>query len=210
MSANKIKQAPNIKTEERIKKAARIVFHKKGFAATRTRDIAKEANINIALLNYYFRSKEKLFELIMMETVTGFLQNMGIVFNDETSTFEEKIQVVAEKYIDLLIKEPEVPIFMMSEIRSNGAKILEKLPAAKSILQSVFIKQYSEFVKKGEIRKPNPLHFLMNLMGLVIFPFISSPLIKKVSRISDRQFNQLMLERKKLVPVWIKAITKAG
>jgi AcrR family transcriptional regulator len=48
-------------TEDKIKNAAKIVFHKKGYAAARTRDIAEEAGINLALLNYYFRSKEKLF-----------------------------------------------------------------------------------------------------------------------------------------------------
>lgn len=59
-------------TEEKIKEAARTVFHKKGFAATRTRDIAEEAGINLALLNYYFRSKQRLFELIMVETTAAF------------------------------------------------------------------------------------------------------------------------------------------
>ncbi len=63
---NKI-ETPDQSTEEKIKEAARTVFTRKGYAATRTRDIAKEANINLALLNYYFRSKEKLFGLIMME-----------------------------------------------------------------------------------------------------------------------------------------------
>ena len=64
--AKKIKPEEQISTEEKIKEAARTVFMKKGFSATRTRDIADEAGINLALLNYYFRSKEKLFELVIM------------------------------------------------------------------------------------------------------------------------------------------------
>src|SRR6478735_3139559 len=103
MAAKKDRQLPDINTEEKIKVAARLLFHKKGFAGTRTRDIAEQAGINLALLNYYFRSKKKLFELIMLETLSGFLQNMGIVFNDESSTLEEKVQRTAEKYIDLLM-----------------------------------------------------------------------------------------------------------
>ena len=94
---------------------------------------------------------------------------MGIVFNDETTTLEKKIQLVAEKYIDLITEEPEIPLFIMSEIRSHGAAILEKLPAAKMILQSAFIKQYKEAAKNGKLAEPNPLHFLMNLMGLYLF-----------------------------------------
>src|SRR3954470_1649970 len=78
--------------EEKIKAAARVVFHQKGFAATRTRDIAQEAGINLALLNYYFRSKQKLFDLIMAETVSAFMQNMVLVLNDEKTTLAHKIQ----------------------------------------------------------------------------------------------------------------------
>jgi AcrR family transcriptional regulator len=63
MAKKKEVKALDTTTEAKIKNAARVVFHKKGFAATRTRDIAEEAGINLALLNYYFRSKEKLFEI---------------------------------------------------------------------------------------------------------------------------------------------------
>src|SRR4051812_24927505 len=99
-------------TESKIKTAARIIFHKKGFTGTRTRDIAKQANINLALLNYYFKSKEKLFELIVIETLMVFYQGMEIVLNDKTTTLDKKIQLVAEKYIDLIIAEPEIPLFL--------------------------------------------------------------------------------------------------
>ena len=97
----------------------------------------------------------------------------------------------------------------MSELRSHGAGFLDKLPTANAILQSTFIKQYEEAVKNGKITDVNPLHFLMNVMGLVIFPFISSPMLKKIGKLSDRQFDKLMQERKKLIPVWIKAMFKA-
>src|ERR1700748_2737311 len=75
-----------ISTEEKIKAAAKKLFTQKGFAATRTRDIAEEAGINLALLNYYFRSKEKLFELIMMENFRQFLQGIKVKFLDENMT----------------------------------------------------------------------------------------------------------------------------
>ena len=53
MVKKKETKALDTTTEEKIKAAARVVFHKKGYAATRTRDIAEEAGINLALLNYY-------------------------------------------------------------------------------------------------------------------------------------------------------------
>jgi len=209
MRAKNARKRPDTTTETKILAAARTVFHKKGFTATRTRDIAKEADMNLALLNYYFKSKKKLYELIMFETLTSFFQAMGMVFNDETFTLEKKIQLVAAKYIDVIIAEPEIPHFIVSEVRNHGAVILEKMQGAGMILQSNFIKQYREAVKSGKISEPNPLHFLMNMLGLIVFPFISSPLIKKIGKLSDRQFEKLMQDRKLLIPVWIKAMLKA-
>jgi AcrR family transcriptional regulator len=205
------KPSPSIDTttEEKIKAAAHVVFRRKGFAATRTRDIADEAKINLALLNYYYRSKQKLFELIMFETVTGFLQNMETVFNDASTSLERKIQLVAERYIDLFIADPEIPLFIMSELRNPDLEILQKLPALNVILKSTFIGQYKDAVTRGRITEPNPLHFIMNLMGLTIFPFIGSPMLKKLGRLNNKEFDNLMQERKKMIPVWIKAMLKA-
>jgi AcrR family transcriptional regulator len=209
MPVKKTTKELDTSTEAKIKAAARKVFHKKGFAATRTRDIAEEAGLNLALLNYYFRSKEKLFEQIMLETMFGFMQNMALVFNDEGTSLEKKVELMADKYIDLMLKEPEIPLFIMSEIRSDAAGFLEKLPIGDLIMNSAFIKQYKKAVADGKVTEPNPLHFLMNVMGMVIFPFIASPLLRKIGSLKDKQFEKMMLERKQLIPVWIKAMLKA-
>ncbi|WP_312285947.1 TetR/AcrR family transcriptional regulator [Chryseobacterium gleum] len=200
---------PDITTEARIKEAARIVFYKKGFAATRTRDIAEEAGINLALLNYYFRSKAKLFEIIMIETLSGFMKSMVILLNDPKTKLEEKIESIASKYIDLITKEPEIPTFIVTEIRSNPGLLLEKLPVKQIIQHSAFIKQYKEAVEKGEITEPNPLHFLMNLIGLIVFPFVAKPLIMGGNEMKAQEFDSLMQERKKRIPVWIKSMMTA-
>jgi len=201
---------PDISTEEKIKEAARAVFYRKGFAATRTRDIAQEADINLALLNYYYRSKQKLFEIIILETLSHFLKNIQIVLNDEKTTLEQKVQEVSTAYIDLILREPEIPTFLLSEMRSNNpTELLSKLPARQTILDSVFFKQYGKAVELGKIAEPNALHFFFNLMGMIVFPFITKPMIMEVAGLSKPAFNQLMQERKKLIPTWIKAIMKA-
>ena len=84
-------------SEERIKAAARKVFHQKGYAGTRTRDIAEEAGINHAMVNYYFRSKEKLFQIVMIETMTYFFQGISAILNEETTSLEQKIEQVVAK-----------------------------------------------------------------------------------------------------------------
>lgn len=209
MANKKVKVEIDTSTEEKIKEAARKVFHKKGYAATRTRDIAEEADINLALLNYYFRSKEKLFNIIMIETLSGFVQRMSITVNDEATTLERKVQLIAENYIELIIQEPEVPVFILSEVRNNPDVLTEKVPIKGVLYNSVFFKQHQQAVDRGEITEPNPFHFFLNILGLIIFPFIASPILKKVGDMQEAQFNQLMLERKKLIPIWIKAMMKA-
>jgi len=193
-------------TEEKIKAAARSVFHKKGYAATRTRDIAEAAGINLALLNYYFRSKEKLFSIIMTETLTRFVRNMSFVLNGGTTSLDEKLAQVASGYIDLILKEPEVPVFILTEIRNNPEKLLEKIPVREILLKSVFIKQHAAAVAAGDIKQPDVLHFLVNLIGLIVFPFVAKPMIMGITGTAPERFNQLMEDRKKLIPVWIKAM----
>jgi len=206
MSKTKETEVKDTSTEEKIKNAARIVFQKKGYAATRTRDIAEEANINLALLNYYFRTKEKLFEIVMFETLSGFVEAMTGIFNNESTAFEKRIELLANNYIDFAIEFPNVPMFIFSEMRNRPEDLFEKIPAKQFLANSVFVQQFQEKVAAGEIREPNLLHFMMNLLSLVIFPFVGRPFLSVIGGLNEAQFVQLMRERKKLIPVWVKAM----
>ncbi|KAF2516947.1 TetR/AcrR family transcriptional regulator [Flavobacterium zhairuonense] len=208
MSTSESKQK-DITTEEKIKTAAKTVFYKKGFASTRTRDIAEEAGLNLALLNYYFRSKAKLFELIMTETFAGFIGSVKVILNDDKTSLQQKVEIIAERYIDFITAEPEIPTFILTEMRNNPEGLLKKLPIREIINESVFIKQFQESVEKKEITEPNPLHFLMNLLGLVVFPFIAKPIIMGSRNLQAEQFNNLMQERKKKIPLWINLMFSA-
>lgn len=193
-------------TEDKIKNAAKVVFHKKGFAAARTRDIAEEAGINLALLNYYFRSKEKLFVLVMIETLSEFFGSIALIINNPETSFEEKIEQFAAGYIDLIFREPDIPLFIMSEIRNNPEQLLQKVDIRNTAFNSVFMRQFTEAVQQGKIKDQNFLHFMMNFIGLIVFPFIGKPLLKAISGLTEEQFNALIEERKRLIPVWIKAM----
>ncbi len=200
------KENSDISTEEKIKEAARKIFHKKGYAATRTRDIAEEAGVNLALLNYYFRSKEKLFDIIMLETLTKFISTIKNILTDEKSSLEYKIELIATNYIDFLSKEQNIPIFMLIEIRNNLQKILKKIPFKQLVQNSAFTKQYKEAVAEGKITEPNINHFVINLMSLVIFPFIGQPILQEIHGLGNTQYYNLIQERKKMIPIWIKAM----
>jgi AcrR family transcriptional regulator len=208
MATKKTEHELDMNTEAKIKNAARVVFHKKGFAATRTRDIAEEAGINLALLNYYFRSKEKLFDIIMMETMQGFFQSMATVFNDETTTLENKVEIIAERYIDLLIAQPNIPIFLLNELRNNPKAVGEKFKMKQIIISSFFFKQWQTTMNERKL-EIHPLHFIINLISLVMFPFVGNPILKMLGDLEQDQFDKMMLERKVLIPMWVKAMLKA-
>jgi transcriptional regulator, tetR family len=201
-----MKKTKDISTEERIKAAARKVFHQKGFAGTRTRDIAEEAGINHAMLNYYFRSKEKLFEMVMMETMAQFFKGVNLMLNDENTSLDEKIDLIVSNYVDLLLKEPELPTFILNEVRPNPQAFVEQNPIKEALTHSVLTRQYAEAVARGEITEPNLMQAILNVIGLVIFPFIAKPILTSIVNIPEEQYKALMLQRKTLIPQWIKAM----
>ena len=201
-----MKKTKDISTEERIKVAARKVFHQKGFAGTRTRDIAEEAGINHAMLNYYFRSKEKLFEMVMMETMAQFFKGVNLMLNDENTSLDEKIDLIVSNYVDLLLKEPELPTFILNEVRPNPQAFVEQNPIKEALTHSVLTRQYAEAVARGEITEPNLMQAILNVIGLVIFPFIAKPILTSIVNIPEEQYKALMLQRKTLIPQWIKGM----
>jgi AcrR family transcriptional regulator len=193
-------------TEEKIKAAARKIFTKKGYAATRTRDIAEEAGLNLALLNYYFRSKEKLFEIVMLENFGQFIAGVRTIMYDQTTTLDQKIEGIVDFYVNQLIISPDLPLFVLNELRS-GSLILKSKGLSKDLLQhSYFMQQLAEEVKKNNIQGLNPLHIVMNIFSMTIFPFIAAPLITEVGGLGDGDYVRIMQERKKWIPKWIKTM----
>jgi AcrR family transcriptional regulator len=200
--AKKKSEEVDLSTAEKIKEAAEKVFMQKGYSATRTRDIAEAADINLALLNYYYRSKEKLFEIIMFEKLNKFFGSISPVLNDTSANLEQKIAAISTNYIDLLSQNPDLPLFILSEIRNSPEQFVHKLPVTK-LFESHFIKQLME-------RRPdlNPAHFFMNLLGMTVFPFIMKPLFQASGVLSEKVFAAKMIERKVLIPKWMNAILK--
>ena len=95
-----------METEKKIKLAARNVFQAKGYDAARTRDIAEEAGVNLALINYYYRSKEALFNEIMQENLELFRKNLYSITNDPNTTPQEKLELIVENYYNIFQQEP--------------------------------------------------------------------------------------------------------
>lgn len=195
-------------TEEKIKEAARKVFQEKGFAGTKTRDIAEEAGLNLALLNYYFRSKKKLFDLIMVETLQHFFSGIFVVINNEESTLKEKLVLFVDKYIDMFTSNQNVAFFILNTVREDPEDYFSKLGMLEHAKNSAFIRQFQEGIMNGELPPINPLHFLLNVMGLVVFPFVAQPMISAATGMDREVFFEMVQERKRLIPLWIDAMLK--
>lgn len=194
----------DLSTEQKIKEAARIVFLQKGYAATKTRDIAEAADINLALLNYYFRSKKKLFDIIMFESLQSFLGIILKVLNNPDTSITEKLVVAVDKYIDMFKLNPNIPIFVFSEIRENPSEFINSLKIKEELFNTFFVKQMQEKMTAGNIPKVNPIHILMNIPAMISFPFMASPLLLELTGMERDDFNSLMDERKKLIPQWVE------
>jgi AcrR family transcriptional regulator len=206
MKSKNVVQEIDHSTEEKIKNAARIVFHKKGYSATRTRDIAEEAGVNLALLNYYFRSKEKLFDLIMAETLEIFFESLASVFNDQDSTLEEKIDLLVEKYLDLLKTQPEIPGFILSEIQKNAKGLVHHMHLRDIVMRSYLFQQIRERMGNSVFSENFMIQNMMNIIGLIVFPFIGRPMLNEIFDLNDARFQAIIEERKKMIPLWFKSM----
>ncbi|MGO4291208.1 TetR/AcrR family transcriptional regulator [Chitinophaga sp. RAB17] len=206
MPASEKKVKMDDSTEERIKAAARIVFTKKGYQATKVRDIAAEADINLSLVNYYFRSKEKLFQFVMAEVVEKLITAVTAVLNNQQLSLQQKIEQVADHYINLLLNNPDFPLFMVNEIFAGSDELL-KDNRKNAIFHSHFFQQLNALQKEGKLQV-NPLHLMMNLIGFVVMPFLARPLLERNKVVKTGEFKILMEERRKLIPVWMKGMLK--
>lgn len=193
----------DLNTASKIKEAASRLFTEKGFGRTTTRDIATEAGVNLALVNYYFRSKDELFKTIMLETVQGFIGQLRVLLNDE-KTFEEKVELVVGNYIELLKQRPDLPIFMLSEMRNHPQEMAAKLGIDKLIHEVKFFQELAQRCPDGV----HPIHLFMNLLSMTVFPFIGKPVITTATGMNDEVFMMMMEQRRALIPQWFLSMLK--
>ena len=143
---------PHKTTKEKIFYAARVLFARKGFAATLTREIAAEAGVNLALINYYFKSKENLYHIITIDNLKRFRQTMIGVVNDHTTTLDEKLNGLTANYINLFLEQPDLPLFLVNEVGKYPKEFITHMGQSATFSRSAF---YKANVRCDEERK-NP------------------------------------------------------
>jgi AcrR family transcriptional regulator len=192
-------------TEKGILDSARRVFTRKGYAAARMDEIAKEAGINRALLHYYFRSKERMFEKIFIERISQFFGGLVAILNSE-APLTEKIRRIIDHDISTFQEHPELPLFIMQELSLNPER-LPKFMQGAGVNPKVVIDAFGAQVKKasrnGDMRATDGTQLLINIMSMCVYPFIARPMLRPALGLDEEGFRKMMERRKTEVAAFV-------
>jgi len=191
-----------LNTEQTILKAAKKIFIQKGMDGARMQEIADEAGINKALLHYYFRSKDKLFEAIFTEAILKLVPNIMEMMKSDLPLFT-KIEIFTGNYIDAFTENPFVPGFIMHELSRDPSKIVNMVKNA-GINPQPFFDQVKREADAGNIIAVDPYHLIVNMLSMCIFPFVATPILMNVLfKNNAESYSQFIAQRKKEVPEFI-------
>ncbi len=192
----------NQDTEGQILEAAKTEFEKKGMDGARMQEIADKAGINKAMLHYYYRSKQLLFEAVFSNAFALLAPQLNKVLNDD-SPIEEKIKNFTGNYISFMAKHPYLPNFIIQELNRNPKFIDTIRKSAAFPTLDKFKAQVAAEVEAGILKPIDGEQLFVNIMALNIFPFMASPLIKGFLNTDDKGFKRLMNKRKTAVSEFI-------
>ncbi len=181
-------------TEQHIKDTAKRIFFSEGKLHATTQDIADAAGVNRTLLNYYFRSRDILFEQVATEARAEMSKEMDSVFASQLE-FKDKLEKLIHVFMDQAMQYPYREMYIITDLNRNDRQV----PEEKKTRVNAFLKEISEEMDKGKIKKMDPRHFCMNLFALMAYPLINNCLNKSLYNINDAEYLELMKERKKLI-----------
>lgn len=182
-------------TEEKIIKAAKAVFIRKGMDGARMQEIADEAGINKALLHYYFRSKQKLFEAIFTGLFQQIFPNILTLMNSE-KPIDEKIGYFLENYLDILLRNPYLPAFIIQEI-NRDPQFFASIFKSMGIQPKLIFTSFENEMDAGNIVRMNPCDLMINLLSLCLFPLAARPLMQLMMFENDSDAYTNFLEERK-------------
>jgi AcrR family transcriptional regulator len=189
-------------TEQRIFDAAHEMFTQKGLDGAKMQDIADRAGINKALLHYYYRSKEKLYEAVVKVVIGRAVPAIRQALESELP-LHDKIERFIDTYIGVIKANPFVPLFIISEINKHPERFIDQILPKDLPQPHGFFRQVEKAVAKGEIAPIKPQHLVANVVSLCIFPFIGKPMMRILMGMSAPEMNQFLEERKAEVKTFV-------
>ena len=189
----------DISTEQLILETAEKLFLEKGFAMTSTTEIARIAGCNQALVHYYFRTKENLFQSIFENKFRMLISTLPID-NQSNKSFEEKLASIVEAHFELIRSNPKLPFLIFNELITNPQRLKSLKEKLGEIPRPMFLQlqlQLQEEINKGRIRQINILDLLLTMLSLNVMIFLGTPIIQNIVQLSDNEINDLYEHRKK-------------
>jgi TetR/AcrR family transcriptional regulator len=184
--------------EKKIIRAASVVFARKGLDGARMQEIADEAGLNRTLLNYYFRSKERLFETIFSEFATNFLSQTQAIIEMDAPVIE-KTRNFIESYLAVLQGNPFLPAFIAYELNRNPERLFKLFRP-----HQVNIEKLRQDIQReqecGILRAFSLEQVLVSIIGMIAYPFIAQSIIREfVCEGESCQYNKFLAERKNVI-----------
>ncbi|HCB63228.1 MAG: hypothetical protein A2W93_11345 [Bacteroidetes bacterium GWF2_43_63] len=184
--------------EKTILEAAEKLFLEKGFAMVSTTQIAKAAGCNQALVHYYYRTKDRLFEAIFADKLKTFF---SVIFqtHDESLTFEEKLKKYIGAHFDMLMANPKLPFLVVNELTTNPSRIdslKEMLGPTINHAYEPFQKELDVEIEAGRVRPISIPDIIYSMVALNVMVFIGTPIMKKILFLDESHFNYMLQYRK--------------
>lgn len=168
-------------TEQKILKAAEAEFLAKGFDGARTTSIARAAGVTHAMLHYYFRTKEKLFQQIINEKFSHLQEIMLTSLLDSEKPFLEKVSNAIEQHLDFLAANPDLPRFMITVVSGNPELLNDVFPPINvKAMPSIIQEEIDRNAAHGVCRKVDARMLMLDIVSLNIFSFIGSQIINRM------------------------------
>lgn len=179
LTENLTSAASEMSTESKILQAAEEEFMVKGFAGARTTAIAERAGVTHAMLHYYFRTKQKLFDHIIFEKSNLLKQLLLDSVSNEALSLRDTLKAVIEKHLEFISQNPMLPHFLISEIIYNerGEPFLNKVKTMGPTMLRLLQNKIDAEATKGNCRKIDARMLMIDILSLNIFPYIAAPAI---------------------------------
>ncbi len=186
-------------TESRILQAAENEFFEKGYAGARTASIAEAAGVTHAMLHYYFRTKDKLFERIVSEKIS-ILGNIIIsAIGDEDLTLEDRIRQGIERHFDFIAANRDLPKFIVNEVLTRPDVVEMMKCNIQNIVNNLLNSLQHEidaYAAKGLCRQVNARMLLIDIVSLNVFPFMAAPIVLGAIGDSYNSYDEFLALRK--------------
>ena len=170
-----MKEQEKISKEQLILEAAEQEFFIKGYDGARTTSIAQRAGVTHAMLHYYYRTKEQLFERIIEKNITTIGQTMLAAMGNPTMPIVERLKDGISAHFDLVATNPLLPHFLLNEIIARPERYNLLYNKVKSIAGALFASmqcEIDEASERGEIERVDIRMLFISILSLNISPFV--------------------------------------